>query len=537
MKIPVLSDYLKRIKLRKLRVMMRGYRSLKAAGKLDRIKFIKEELASTPLFKLQKKSSELIFGAGLNQTDLIIRQYLLIRVADLKFNKSLLYAIGRPEKKLGYALPPEWLVIVRKQGFKVSGFWSAIYWNVFLLKMIVYGLVKFIMILGESAGLFFREKHKYGRYVFFCDIGKNNLPVSKKDSTSYDIITWYWQKFGNSKNLERVGQSAEGTVSGKTNGIQIEKFQSALPPLESLYLLGKFIAWFILALSLVFLDAFRGRWWHPFIFAESILAAKARINKPELLAVEYLFHNSGWIYRPLWTYEAKKIGSEISMYFYSTNIETFKRPEGYILQANNWNLINWPHYLVWDKYQARFIEKFKKPAANISIVGPIWFQSSSTELPPLPERSVAVFDVQPMRDAFYETLGIDFEYYTPFVCNQFMTDISYALKKNDGTLVYKRKRKMGKLIHYKYRNLLTNLDAHSCFIGIDAEISAQKVIENCSAVISMPFTSTALLAKQSGKPSVFYDPNGLIQKDDRAAHGISVICGPKELNDWLLSVL
>lgn len=516
---------------------MRGYRFLKAAGELDRIKLIKEELASTPLLRLQKKSSELILGSGLKHAEHIIRQYLFVRVADLKFNKAILYAIGRPEKKLGYALPPEWLVILRKQGFNVSGFWSAVYWNVFLMKMIAYGLVKFCQVLAESGALIFKDKPKYGRYVFFFEIEKNNLPVSKKDSNSYDIITWYCQKFGNSKNFDRIGHSAKGSVSGIINGIKIEKFQSALPPLESLFEVFKLISWFILTLMLVFIDFLRGRWWHSLIFGESVLAAKARINKPDSFAIEYLFHNSGWIYRPLWTYEAKKRGSEITLYFYSTNIETFKRPEGYVLQANNWNLINWPHYLVWDKYQASFLEKFKGPEANVSIVGPIWFKSSSTELPLLPERSVAVFDVQPMRDSFYETLGIDFEYYIPLVCNQFMCDISETLKKNDCTLVYKRKRKMGELIHYKYRNLLTNLNSQSYFIGIDADVPAQKLIDNCSAVISMPFTSTALLAKELGKPSVFYDPSGLIQKDDRAAHGIRVICGPKELNDWLLSVL
>jgi polysaccharide biosynthesis PFTS motif protein len=516
---------------------MRGYRVLKASGELDKIKLIKEEMASSMLCKLQEKRSELIFGAGINQTETIIRQYLLIRVADLNFNKLLLYAIGRPEKKLGYTLPPEWLAIVKKQGLKVSKFWSKVYWNLFLLKFIAYGLLKFFQILIESVSFLFRKKNKYGRYVFFCDISKNNLPVTKIGSNSYDIITWYWQKFNKSKYLNRIGHSAKGTKSGATNGIQIEKFRSALPPLENLDLVIKFICWFFIALGFVLIDFFRGRWWHALIFAESIMAAKVRFNKADSLALEYLFNNSGWLYRPLWTYEAKKRGSEISLYFYATNIETFKRSEGYVLQANNWSLINWPNYLVWDKYQAKFLEKFIEPSANISIVGPIWFQCSNTGLPTLPTRSVAIFDVQPVRDAFYETLGSDFEYYTPLVCNQFMWDVSEALRKNDCTLVHKRKRKMGKLIHYKYRNLLTKLESSSFFISVDADISAQKVIENCSAVISLPFTSTALLAKQLGKPSVYYDPSGLIQKDDRAAHGISIICGPKELNDWLLSVL
>lgn len=517
---------------------MRGYRTLKEANKLERIKLIREELALTLIFKCKNLGSELIFGAGLNQRDLIIRQYLISMVVNLKLNESLLISIGSPKKKHIFLLPPEWLVVLKKQGFRISFFWSTVYWNYFLLKMIAYGLFKFCQVFVESAAsLLFRENHKYGRYVFFINIEKNNLPLSEKSFNNYNVVTWYWEKFGKSKKLDRIAHSAKGTESSVLNGIQTEKFQSPLPPLESIYLVVKFFAWFIKALSLVFIDLFRGRWWSPLIFGESVLAAKARINSQDSFALEYLFHNSGPIYRPLWTYEAKKKGAEIFLYFYSTNNETFKKPEGYSLQANNWNLINWPNYLVWDNYQALFVEKFKQSKANISIVGKIWFSSSNDEIPLLSKRSVAVFDVQPVRDAFYSTLGLDFEYYIPLVCNQFITDISEVIQENDCVLVHKRKRKVGNIVHYKYRNLLQKHEKSSHFITIDEDVSAQKVIDNCLAVISMPFTSTALMAKMSGKPSVFYDPYGLIQKDDRAAHGIRVICGPKELNDWLQSVL
>lgn len=535
MKVPVFSDYLKRIKLSRLRAVMRGYRYLRAMGELDKIKLIKEDLASTRLLLVEKMGSEMIFGAGLNEAELIIKQYLLIWVADLKFNKTLLYAIGKPEKKIGYILPPEWRDILKKHGFKVSGFWSALYWNGFLLLMMAYGLVKFFKIIAEGAGSLFGDKYNFGRYVFFCDIGIKNLPFSSNDGSSYDIITWYWQKFRNSNNLDRVGHSAKGTESTTVNGIPIEKFQSALPPLQSPPALLKITAWCIIAGTLAFIDIFRGRWWHPLIFAEAVLAAKARVNKPGSLAVEYLFHNSGWIYRPLWTYEAEKRGSVITLYFYSTNIETFKRPSGYVLQANNWNIINWPHYMVWDQFQADFIKRFKGPDANVSIVGAIWFQASRVKLPQLPARSVAIFDVQPMRDAYYETLGIDFEYYTPAVCNQFLTDIDKVLRENNAIMVYKRKRNLGTLIHYKYRNLLKSLSEGSHFISVDADIAAQHMIEHCSFVISMPFTSTALIAKKIGKPSIYYDPFGLVQKDDCAAHGIEVIVGSSELEQWVLN--
>jgi len=53
----------------------------------------------------------------------------------------------------------------------------------------------------------------------------------------------------------------------------------------------------------------------------------------------------------------------------------------------------------------------------------------------------------------------------------------------------------------------------------------------------MPFTSTALLGREMGKPSVFYDPHGVLQKNDRAAHGIEIMRGPGELKSWLAAVL
>ena len=85
---------------------MRGYRTLKEAYKLEQIKLIKEELALTSIFKGENLGSELIFGAGLNQCDLIIRQYLMSMVVNLKFNESLLIAIGSPQKKHIFLLPP-----------------------------------------------------------------------------------------------------------------------------------------------------------------------------------------------------------------------------------------------------------------------------------------------------------------------------------------------------------------------------------------------------------------------------------------------
>ena len=53
----------------------------------------------------------------------------------------------------------------------------------------------------------------------------------------------------------------------------------------------------------------------------------------------------------------------------------------------------------------------------------------------------------------------------------------------------------------------------------------------------MPFTSTALIARELNKPTCYYDPTEVILKDDRAAHGIEIISGREELALWLDSVV
>ena len=103
-------------------------------------------------------------------------------------------------------------------------------------------------------------------------------------------------------------------------------------------------------------------------------------------------------------------------------------------------------------------------------------------------------------------------------------------------MVLKHKRTIGKLLNRRYRRVVDGLVASDHFAAIDPDTAAIPVVESCDAVISMPFTSTALLGRELGKPSVYYDPTGVVQKDDRAAHGIEVLSGPQELQTWVSSV-
>jgi polysaccharide biosynthesis PFTS motif protein len=106
-------------------------------------------------------------------------------------------------------------------------------------------------------------------------------------------------------------------------------------------------------------------------------------------------------------------------------------------------------------------------------------------------------------------------------------------------MLWKRKRKVKKetsFAHPSYLSSVERLSRYENVISVDPDISANRVIEASTLVISMPFTSTALIARELGKPSCYYDPTGLIQQDDRAAHGIEIIRGPEELTRWLKGI-
>ena len=62
---------------------------------------------------------------------------------------------------------------------------------------------------------------------------------------------------------------------------------------------------------------------------------------------------------------------------------------------------------------------------------------------------------------------------------------------------------------------------------IDGGCSPFRLIKSTDLSISIPFTSTALIGKHMNKPSCFYDPLNILDKDDRASQNLEVVKGKK----------
>lgn len=532
MKVPGLSGFMaRRARIRLMRVM-RGYRRLKATGEMGRIAAVKEALTITPA--CQPSDAMRFLGLESAQAELAVRQFLLVRRVAEGLGEALLESVGNHDAPVRYALPIKWREVLRSYGFPVAERASALLWVGFSALYLASGLLTVFKLAMANAAGFVRAKGRPpGRYVFFDALGTGNIPSAGNNCDSHDIVNWYLGWAQRAPDIDQVchGVANAGTrLAGSTPVISME---SPLLPLDDLDSLARFFRWGVVSGCAALLGLLRGNWCPALMLGEAAKAAHVRFQEPALLARDYLFHNSNWIYRPLWTFEAERKGARIIFYFYSTNCEKFKHAGAYPSLAYGWQAMTWPRYVVWDDYQAAFVRRAVGAIAHIDVVGSISF-SSGAEVPhALPARVIAVFDVQPMRDAVYQPLGIDFEYYTPGNANYFLTDIQSATSSAGQTMALKRKRNVGSKVHPRYVNTIHSLSRSDNYLEIDPDTAAIALIVKCSAVISAPFTSTALLARDLGKPSIYYDPHGICEKYDRAAHGISIVSGRAELLVWL----
>lgn len=525
--------FVKRMQRARLRRVMRGYGALKMSSHLNRIARLKEVLTEHSLGITETQFSSFVMGVTTASNELVVRQYLLLMLGDIKLNHALLLAAGKKKARVIFPLPKVWREILVQHGFAVAHVRSGLLWQFYVFVLFIYGVAKIGKIacggITSMGGLALKQS----KYVYFESIGQGNLPQGTDSIKSYDIVSWYLKWSGRSKNIDAVRHSVANVSPVTVDNIAVVPQRSALPALRGWGPIIKYLAWGLGASIVAVCDYLRGRWWSALMLNQAALAAQVRNLSEKSLAREYLFNNSSWVYRPLWTYEAERIGSVITFYFYSTNCEGFKQLDGYAPIYYGYKAMNWPRYLVWDEYQADFVRRAVGEQANVVVVGSIWFQDAAVKMPILNGPGVAVFDVTPFRFSRYCLFGLSSEFYTPAVANQFLLDVSDVCQRHSVSMLWKMKRNVGRIAHPYYRHLSSQLEEIAHIALVDPDISVVRVIESSFAVISMPFTSTALIAKEMGKLTAYYDPLGLLQKDDWAAHGIEILCGSNELNVWL----
>lgn len=521
MRIPVITKLFERRARFKLRVLSRGYKKLLDDKNVGFPIQLMNALSNTKLTE-SDLPSHFLFQDDFN-VELSVRQYLIDRFGVMALSEAIFYSIGS-NTSLVLPLPKKWRDLLNEQGVDVNHFKSDLLWRYQGFR----SWVKSVLYLAKSFNFLIQNNSNLKNYVYF-----NNLIINcfSEDVNKRNIINWYLQYQDRARGIDSIGHNVKNQPDLNLNNIKIA-YDDGLPNIKGVKLIEYSIFAIFASIFSLLCTIFKPT--YGLFLEESLKLKRVNLANDDDLAREYLFNSMGGLYRPLWTYIAEKKGSRLLFYFYSTNNEFCKKENGYQMQ-HPWHLINWPYYLVYDNYQADFIRRHNKHNPKIKEVGQIWF-TTNEECPSIPENSVAVFDCTVFRPVHYGYNWSWMEYRTYEMANQFFTDIQSVLNGMNINMIHKQKRK-SPFIHKKYLSRINILNQNVKYFEMNPDIDALSIIKKTKASISVPFTTTAVIANQEGKPSVYYDPTNIIQKDDRAAHGIEILNGVDELRAWMESVI
>lgn len=535
--------FIKKIKLNifnlmirsRMRSGMRGYSFLVKNSLEAKIEYYKQSLTDINFSIPDIAFNECIFGKNLiNQKSLILKQFLCFRLMRIEFNKQIV--LGLSNKKIIYPMPNEWRSHLISSGLKISRL-SIILWWGYLILFYFYGILIFLKYLNFII-LNKNNNSQSDRYFYFTNLDKFTITEEKEKEKKYTTLNWFIKYYKNIYNIDSFKHSV-GVDNTKYyldgRKICVQKNFTTFNSNRNI-IFFKFINWGVIVIPRVFIDLLIGRWWNVLMFSEGVKLKLACLSEKKSVASKYFFSNTNPIYRPLWTYEMEKKGSEIVFFFYSAH-QDFYRGTGVVDNIPySYRILNWNKYLVWDEYQKDFLVRAKVNSLNINVVGPIWHTDSEADNKINSKNYIAVFDITPYRSSQLYKQGADVNFLNETVMIKFLNDISSLAKKFNIKIIYKKKRDSWRHSK-KYKFELDKMSAEGHITRCDSNISAIKILKNSFASISFPYTSTALISRELGKRSIYYDPVGILTPNIHLTHGVNLISGKDELERWLTEEL
>jgi len=170
---------------------------------------------------------------------------------------------------------------------------------------------------------------------------KDNLP-SEKNKGVYEnntIISWYAESSNRSENIFTNVDTDEPI---KINNKHLYGTKSPWPRLKSLITLMRLVFWAVVFFFKSTIKLFQGQFVLPIMIREIMLAKLVYHLNSSHLPRRYFFHNSGFFFRPLWTYVAQNKGVQIILYYYSTSDLWLQTKKGDTNCYNPYHIMTWP---------------------------------------------------------------------------------------------------------------------------------------------------------------------------------------------------
>ena len=542
----IIFDILRKRRKKYLTSILRGYKYLKKTNSLNKIHNYKKNLTNIKIKINKNKFDDFLF---LNEkyinNEIIFRQYLLNKFLNSYFNQNILSYFGSKSfSSLNFGYPVEWLNYLSREGIKINYIHSKIIWRIKIIKNFLLTFNYFFKIIKNT----FSSKLEICSLVNTIYVEGTSVPKNliQKSSKGYTFINWLIEYF-NKLNKKKHSLIIEPLVhihnheDLQRKNIYSNKYITSLDKRNSIYNL---IFWFSKATVISIFDILFARGFRAYLLKESLKTKVYHLNFESNSPRYALFSCSEWIYRPLWTYLAESLGTEIIFFFYSTNLfqlynlknETFRENIKY-----GWESITWSNFFVWNKYQEYFVRSLSNKS-KITIVKPITFDDKlnidlGLDLKSLENyKIISLFDVTIFRDFLHNTEGFKIQYEVPEIAINFVKDVLDICIEKNIKIIYKSKRiKNNFYLHNAFQSYINKISDKN-FLKVNPDVSIDFLIKKSNACISFPFTSSSVIAKLNNIPTCFYDPTSKLVSNKYQTNNIKLIKGKKNLKLWINSL-
>jgi len=251
--------------------------------------------------------------------------------------------------------------------------------------------------------------------------------------------------------------------------------------------------------------------------------------------------NSAFTSQPIWMKGLSKQKFKLHMVWYSQNF----LPKIYTGEQEGSNLPSARHmrvdvHWVWTKGFKLYLCSIGQ-RSDINVIGSIlWYLPKQVFTNNNKKLKIAIFDVTPISENF-GTFGALKNYYSRCTVQKFITDIVAVcgriekISEKKITIFLKHKRKPKSGFHSPlYLDFIKNIEkCNPNFRLIDDKINLFGLLEKCDLSISIPYTSTAYVAAQLKKNTIYYDPFGELKPSYEKNKYIEFASGEHQLEALL----
>ena len=452
------------------------------------------------------------------------KQFIISKLVFSKFFNSILLNSLVNKSSFIFPLPTSSLKII-KEKVKVSFYFSKLIWMVLCFLIFSKSVFSFFCIIFFSK----KTNHDSGHVTIYLD-SLSTININKINFFYFIINKLNLKKkkiifFHNNKKIY------DKKYRYKTNLFKVSYTKS----ITQIFLckIGNFQG-FKVFLKITINLFLRKNFFNNLIFFQEILEYSL-IRNSKYTFNYCFFNNPRIIFKPSWAeFNERKIKNSVIFYFYSINIFPLitNQFQNYF-DLGGYMCSSWNTFWVWNKGQLNWLKSkiYKKFAYKI--VNFVPFEDSAKNIKINQNKKiVTIFDVPPKNLFTMSQLVNPYNQYNFNYCKNFLEDIVYnPLLKNFIICVKIKRDYLG--VDLRYRKLIKKIKQKNNVKIFYNETSAISLIKQSNFIISIPFTSTALIAKYFKKNNVYYNPYLSIKKSKFYPEGVKVLTKKTSLTRWL----